>query len=121
MAREIFAEFATDEELERKGKIGSVALVLLALDIAPTEAEWRDYLLMAGINFYEASGMEDCIDATNLFYYSNLLPLTLLEDDTWLYASHPQAFNGVTDEEYAETIEQLRLSAAQLKEQFQEA
>lgn len=114
MAKEIFAEYAKDE-WDYREKIGSVALVLMALEIDPTESEWRDYLLISGLNIFDPEIEEACIDASVFYHYSGLISIDELEEDTWINNKHPYAFRGVTDEDFADKIESLKIAALGLR------
>lgn len=116
LAAEILRDFNNETEWDERAKIGSIALVLMALEIDPTEAQWRDYLLIAGVNIYDADSQKSCIDASVFYHYSGLLRLSELEDGSWINENHPNAFRGVTDLEFASKVSMLRDQARELRE-----
>lgn len=118
MAKEIAISYADDIEMDERAKLAAMALVLVALEVSPTEAEWRDYLLISGLNYFDPEVEQVCIDATNQYYYSGLVVLSELEEDTWLSTSHPLSFLGVTDEKFAREVADIREKAALLREGF---
>lgn len=118
MAWEILKGFDTEEEWKVSEKIGSIGLVLMALEISPTEKDWRCYLRMAGVNIFDPEVEIVCRGATCLYHYSNLLNIRDPEEDTWLNDKDYQSFIGVTDENFAKTVSELQWQAKVMREAF---
>jgi hypothetical protein len=116
IARQILAGYNNGKEWDERSKIASVSLVLCALDIEPTETEWRDYLLISGLNIYDADTQAVCIDVTNYYYYVGHLKMTRYEEGSWVSDKNPYSALAVMDDDFMENVRELKDQLAVLAE-----
>lgn len=118
LADEVFGGFTGVEDWDLRDKLGSIGLVLMALEISPTERQWRDYLLLAGVNIHDPEVEEVCKQASCFYHYSNMICIGEREEDTWLDVDSQYSLMGVTDETLIATVDELRWQAQMMREVF---
>ena len=118
LAGALIVQYNDGKEWDVHEKVGHVALMLLALEVRVNEEQWRDFLLLSGLNIYDSDISEACRDATNMCYLSGLLDIERDGVNSWIDMSHPKALYVMTDDEFVGEVGSVMKEVNKIRERY---